>query len=716
MWLYLKRRPLRILIFVLVVAIGVATSMALSSIFLSFGETRGRISKATEDWIVVQYFSQDLRDAKLDSIVEQALESSFGFSSAIKVDIAYLGYNLYGSARANFPVYGIRQTDISKLLKVSDTEISRGTVFSADSREIMAPESFLKANGVDIGEVYEERRETATSGQYSIVASLRGPAVFGLGPSGISDTRGLYGYIVFAEDGFLMVLENELRDTLTEHAEHLFVSGPASSLGSFEEQYRTYYTGVISIYILISLVFTLGLTMLNSVSIRERKKEYGIMSALGYTHGFLRTRLLLESCIQAAAGWVMGLFLGSWVVGLLERRLFEPNGLFGGNVFYASILTAVIPVAVVFLTQILISGSLKRDLLSLLRSANTTSGFLRSRFRKLSLGWLSYPLRSGSYRPLFINGVLFIALIFLFGSLLAGLGDGIRDGGAIFQKTTYAQGPGIDSIDPVEGVSGVFPASIERASIKLLFGTGDVHIPVLSPESAGYLLFLNEEAVEGTLYASDRLAEQLTGNIEVPFEYSGIEKSDLLSGLSGVLVRSLEDYDGVLYTYSDPVVAQRIRHGLLNMGNVFVFDSKTFKRQYMEETQFMDLLVSIIVYLQLFVLLVISVVTSVRVIALRRQEISIRSIIGIKRAETRTLFSGETVSVMLLASIVGAVIGLGSWYVIRLLLFPDIYISSTVSLATVFRVIALIGTVIVSSMITVKFFSERSDPIAIIKR
>ncbi len=133
-WLYFKRRPLRILVYILVVALGVAASIILGSIFLSFGETRNRITAVNENWITIQYLSNNGRDSRLDEVIEKTLSETFGFSDAIKVDIAYLSYNLFGSARANFPVYGIKQTDIPRLLRESDTQIVQGTVFEKGSK------------------------------------------------------------------------------------------------------------------------------------------------------------------------------------------------------------------------------------------------------------------------------------------------------------------------------------------------------------------------------------------------------------------------------------------------------------------------------------------------------------------------------------------------------------------------------------------------------
>lgn len=715
-WLYFKRRPLRILAFILVVALGVGASMILGSIFLSFGETRNRISAVNESWITIQYLSSNGRDSRLDEVIEKTLSETFGFSDAIKVDIAYLSYNLFGSARANFPVYGIRQTDIPRLLRESEMQIARGTVFERDSRDIMVSGSFLKADRLEVGQIYEETLEMSTPGQYSIVASLKGPSIFGLGPAGISSGGGTYGYMIFAREGFLMAVENELKNALVEYMPSITVNGPASSIDRIREQYAGYYTGVFFVNLVVALIFTVGLTMLNSVSLRERRKEYGVMSAVGYTGGSLKVRLLIESSIQAALGWIAGFLAGVWTISVLEKRFFEPAGLFLRNDPVGSFYTLIIPLAVVLLTQFLITGHLKRDLINLLRSASREKGIFRSRFRDIRTGWLRYPVRTGAYTPLFVNVVVFVALIFFFGSLLSGLSDGIRDGGIFFENRTYVRmADGVEFPSDITSSPEVksFKAGLEKLRIKLLFGTSSVYIPVLSPEDARALLLLNETPATGTLLVSKGLSERLEDAASLG--YSKVEVSAVLKGLSGVMVASPLP-GGTLLTYGTAGEAEKIRRSLLFSQTEMILDNSTFEKSYKQETQFMKLITEIIIYLQFFVVMVIGVVTVIRTVSARRSEISIRSIIGLKEKETRRMLSAELAVVILSAAAMGCLAGLTVWWIMKSIFFQGVYTSTLVSMPTALRVSLMVLSILVAGFLTVRFFASREDPIAIIER
>jgi len=715
-WLYFKRSPLRILAFILVVALGVGASMILGSIFLSFGETRNRISAVNESWITIQYLSSNGRDSRLDEVIEKTLSETFGFSDAIKVDIAYLSYNLFGSARANFPVYGIRQTDIPRLLRESEMQIARGTVFERDSRDIMVSGSFLKADRLEVGQIYEETLEMSTPGQYSIVASLKGPSIFGLGPAGISSGGGTYGYMIFAREGFLMAVENELKNALVEYMPSITVNGPASSIDRIREQYAGYYTGVFFVNLVVALIFTVGLTMLNSVSLRERRKEYGVMSAVGYTGGSLKVRLLIESSIQATLGWIAGFLAGVWTISVLEKRFFEPAGLFLRNDPVGSFYTLIIPLAVVLLTQFLITGHLKRDLINLLRSASREKGIFRSRFRDIRTGWLRYPVRTGAYTPLFVNVVVFVALIFFFGSLLSGLSDGIRDGGIFFENRTYVRmADGVEFPSDITSSPEVksFKAGLEKLRIKLLFGTSSVYIPVLSPEDARALLLLNETPATGTLLVSKGLSERLEDAASLG--YSKVEVSAVLKGLSGVMAASPLP-GGTLLTYGTAGEAEKIRRSLLFSQTEMILDNSTFEKSYKQETQFMKLITEIIIYLQFFVVMVIGVVTVIRTVSARRSEISIRSIIGLKEKETRRMLSAELAVVILSAAAMGCLAGLTVWWIMKSIFFQGVYTSTLVSMPTALRVSLMVLSILVAGFLTVRFFASREDPIAIIER
>ncbi|HDP77151.1 MAG TPA: FtsX-like permease family protein [Mesotoga infera] len=720
MWLYLRRRPGRILVFIFVVALGVSMSLVISSIFLSFGETRSRIAKINESWITVQYLSESGRDESIDNSLIEIFEDVFGLSDVIPVDIAYLGYNLFGSARANFPVYGIKQTEISRMLQESNGYISEGTVFSPGTNEIIVSDSFLKASDVGLDSVYEEESEMASEGLYTVVGSLAGSSVFGLGPSGISRGDGLFGFLVFSEGGFLIAVENELRSRVVGEELSVSIRGPVSSRETLERQYASYYLGVFLTNLFVSLVFIVALTMLNSVSIRERRKEYAILAAIGHSPKNLKIRLFMESLYQGTAGWILGLLAGRAVLSLFEDRFFTPNGLYLGDSTISSICTLFIPFTTIVLSQILIGRHLRRDLVGLLKSSEERLGLLKNRFRNVGLPWLQFPLRSDGYKSLFVNIIAFAALVTVFGSLLSSLTGTVRESGWLFDRRSYIQTSELEKFTLPEEISlkstSVLPADLLELDVKLMFGATKLFIPVVSAEHSRLLPILGENPVAGTLYVSRGLFDLIVNGSVRGLDYSSMEVLPNLESLAGVLVEDRIKSEGLLVSYDDRNLAGEIRRFASEAGQVEVVDRKTFELKIRAETQFMGLISSIIIYLQFFVVMIIGVVTVTRVILARRSEISIRNILGQSRDEIGLLFFGELVLVLSIGAATGYLLTTLCWQIFRSLFLQGLYVSSIIVPETLYRISLMTVIVLLVGVITARCMISKQDPISIIER
>ncbi|HQC14216.1 ABC transporter permease [Mesotoga prima] len=719
-WLYFRRRPGRILVFIIVVALGVAVSIVLSSIFLSFGETRSRISKINENWITVQYLSDTGRKEEIDDSLKEIFADVSGISDVIQVDIAYLGYNLFGSARANFPVYGIKQTDIARILQVSQSYIVDGRIFSPKTNEIMVSDSFLKASGVNIGLVYEEIFETASTGLYNVVAALKGPSVFGIGPSGISGGKGAYGFIVLSERGFSIAVESELRSRIAGEELEVGVQGPISSRENIERSYSGYYLGVLLCNLCVALVFIIGLTMLNSVSIRERRKEYGILAAIGHSPASLGARLFFESVYQCAAGWIIGLFAGRILVSYLETRFFEPNGLFVGDIFVSTIWTLVIPAVTVVFTQVLIGSHLSRDLVGLLKSSEKKKGILKNRFKNISLPWLRFPLRSDGYRSLFVNIIVFALLVTLFGSLLSSLTDTIRDSGRFFDSCSYVQTMESGDIElPEEIVSrsrAVLPASLLNLDVKLIFGTTEIFIPVVSSKDSELVQTLVGDTSENAFYVSKGLFDLINSGEVNGYGNSSPVVLPSLYGLSGIVVEEEVAAEGLLIFHAGDDLVEEIRLFASEAGVAEVVDRRSFEAKILKESQFMNLITSIIIYLQFFVVVIIAVVTVTRIVLGRRRELAIRNIIGQGRGEIALLLFGELILVLFSGATIGFILGTMSWSIFKAFFLSGVYISSFVAAKVFLKIFIMILIVLFSGLAMERYLISKQDPLSIIER
>ncbi len=517
-----------------------------------------------------------------------------------------------------------------------------------------------------------------------------------------------------------MAVENELRSRIIGEELSVSIEGPVSSRETLERQYASYYLGVFLTNLFVSLVFIIALTMLNSVSIRERRKEYAILTAIGHSPASLKVRLFLESLYQGIAGWILGLLAGGAVLSLFEDRFFTPNGLYIGDSAVSSICTLFIPFTTIVLSQILIGRHLRRDLVGLLKSSEERVGLLKKRFRNVGLPWLQFPLRSDGYRSLFVNITAFAVLVTVFGLLLSSLTDTVRDSGWLFDQCSYIQTSALEEIRLPEEISSkstaVLPADLLELDVKLMFGTSKLFIPVVSSEHSRLLSIFDEDPAAGTLYVSRSLFDLIVNGSVRGLDYSSMEVLPNLESLAGVLVQDRIESAGLLVLYDDRNLAGEIRSFASEAGQVELVDRKTFELKIRAETQFMELISSIIIYLQFIVVIIIGLVTVTRVTLARRSEISIRNILGQSRDEIGLLFFGELSLVLFLGAAIGYLLTTICWQIFRSVFLRGLYISSIVVPETLFRISVMTVIVMLAGVITARFLISKQDPISIIER
>jgi putative ABC transport system permease protein len=434
----------------------------------------------------------------------------------------------------------------------------------------------------------------------------------------------------------------------------------------------------------------------------------------------LKVRLFLESFYQGIAGWILGLLAGGAVLSIFEDRFLTPNGLYIGDSTVSSICTLIIPFTTIVLSQILIGRHLRRDLVGLLKSSEERVGMLKNRFRNVGLSWLQFPLRSDGYRSLFVNIIAFAVLVTVFGSLLSSLTDTVRDGGWLFDRCSYIQTSELEELRLPEEISSkstaVLPADLLDSNVKLMFGTTKLFIPAVSTEHSRLLSIFDEEPAAGTLYVSRSLFDLIVNGSVSGLDYSSMEVLPSLENLAGVLVEDRIESVGLLVLYDDRDLAGEIRRFASEIGQVEVVDRKTFESKIRAETQFMELISSIIIYLQFFVVIIIGVVTVTRVTLARRSEISIRNILGQRRDEIGLLFFGELFSVLFAGAAIGYLLATVCWQIFRSVFLQGLYISSIVVPETLFRISVMTVIVLLAGVITARCFISKQDPISIIER
>ncbi|HAY98391.1 MAG TPA: ABC transporter permease, partial [Mesotoga sp.] len=241
-------------------------------------------------------------------------------------------------------------------------------------------------------------------------------------------------------------------------------------------------------------------------------------------------------------------------------------------------------------------------------------------------------------------------------------------------------------------------------------------IPVVSSEHSRLLSIFDEDPAAGTLYVSRSLFDLIVNGSVRGLDYSSMEVLPNLESLAGVLVQDRIESAGLLVLYDDRNLAGEIRSFASEAGQVELVDRKTFELKIRAETQFMELISSIIIYLQLIVVIIIGLVTVTRVTLARRSEISIRNILGQSRDEIGLLFFGELSLVLFLGAAIGYLLTTICWQIFTSVFLRGLYISSIVVPETLFRISVMTVIVMLAGVITARFLISKQDPISIIER
>ncbi len=81
---------------------------------------------------------------------------------------------------------------------------------------------------------------------------------------------------------------------------------------------------IVSIIILVIMMLILGNTI--AMGVRERTTEYGVLRALGFQPGHIRTFIVGEALTLSTLSAVLGIFLGTFVIGGMGKWLEENMG------------------------------------------------------------------------------------------------------------------------------------------------------------------------------------------------------------------------------------------------------------------------------------------------------------------------------------------------------------------------------------------------------
>lgn len=198
---------------------------------------------------------------------------------------------------------------------------------------IALPRQVLASRHLHLGDIIGQQVDPAEwlPGQWQVVGELDGGVMAGVVPYdamkgvlALRDVPGVGSYAVFANPGELGSLNGWLQ-TLPLDQVRVYTEGAENR--EYNSDVRLLDWLVWSINLVTVGVLSLAMGLLNNLFYMQRMEEYGILAAIGYTHGLLARRALVEVAAVTLTSWGIGLGLTLGLTRGLGSWLFEPQGI-----------------------------------------------------------------------------------------------------------------------------------------------------------------------------------------------------------------------------------------------------------------------------------------------------------------------------------------------------------------------------------------------------
>lgn len=230
-------------------------------------------------------------------------------------------------------IYALRDRDMKRFMERTGLTLVEGRLPRPGKAEAALHADILKGKdgvtlGSEIGREVDEK--DGLPGKYRVVGVLGGRMPAGLASYEYMKANsplagaGDVAFVLFPRPGREGAVETLLA---TFPRDRVTVRTHATESRNFAQEVKSLDLIIWVLNLVTILVMALATGLLNVIFFLQRLGEYGILAAMGYTRGFLVTRTFLEILWTTAVGWLIGLGLSRWAIGLVSRAIYEPRGI-----------------------------------------------------------------------------------------------------------------------------------------------------------------------------------------------------------------------------------------------------------------------------------------------------------------------------------------------------------------------------------------------------
>lgn len=234
-------------------------------------------------------------------------------------------YGIFGSEPR--PVLTLAAEDIRWFMRRTGLRLVAGRLPRPGARELVLHRDIVLGKRLRLGSLVgqEVNSDEFLPGRYTLVGIVAGPYQLGLTVSGRSSQDApARTLLVFPKPSRASQLERELM-RLPRRA--MAITTLSTQQRRFERETANLDSIIWALNLVTIGALSLAVGLLNLVFLTQRRGEFGILSALGYSLAFLVLRIGLELLVVALVGWLVGLVLADGVLAALRRLVYDPKGI-----------------------------------------------------------------------------------------------------------------------------------------------------------------------------------------------------------------------------------------------------------------------------------------------------------------------------------------------------------------------------------------------------
>ncbi len=218
--------------------------------------------------------------------------------------------------------------DVKTILKDVNLKLVRGKIPNDNKHEIVLPSEFIKQYNLKLGQYIDNSTnpDMTLQRRYKIVGITEGdaflPIVCDVGKAKRSDIK-KYGIAILFKDAGNKNLDDKITNLKDKNVVIMEYKSIKENIDQVLASMNFLYLALSTI---ILIVVCISLGNLNYIVFINRKNEFSVLNAIGYSKSRLRRKLFFENIIVCVAGYAAGICFTLLITYLLNITVWQPKG------------------------------------------------------------------------------------------------------------------------------------------------------------------------------------------------------------------------------------------------------------------------------------------------------------------------------------------------------------------------------------------------------